>query len=740
MRKVFTFIAAMLVAFAASAATIQVAAGSGTLKAAVEAAAAGDILVLADGDFVEGNQIVFDKNLIVEAAEGAHPVVAVRWYSTIVSGAQVSFRGICFDGATKHFEGGTAGAADHCFRSHDASNGTEQLTFIGCEFKGYPSYVLYAQRGDRRMDAITIRNCYFHDNVRSAIYVGYDAGHTTNLACNSVTIENSTFANFTNVGSALIYITNAGTAVADQVVRVDHCTFYNFVKNTEGDYTFIDVRKSTDVQISNCIFAQPEADMSKATYCYGGTISNCLSYNTTGHHSGPTTNNNIAGNPLFADVANADYTLEEGSPALGTATDGGNLGDSRWWPAIPSTATTIYFNPGVWNDANAKFAIYAYEPGKTPEYQWSDFLALAEGETNIYTGIVPAGYSHLILVRLDAACTTPNWDAKWNQTRNLTIVEGGKNLYTIDAWGDTGMPSPGTWSKYVAPIADGYYLIGDLNGVPGTWTIYDLSADRALHTNPMNPAEYMIEGVTLALGDQLKIVHVNNRAIDAWCPDLVPNYVVDAFHTGATDIYFCPTPKDDATWYHGQIYVGFTEYRRAVTNWATMCLPYNAEIQNATAYDVTSCLVDHIVVEPIVGNMVAGKPYIIKPTDPSADVVVIASGAKASVPDNSGVLKGNLDAETVVAANDNNYVLSNGLLHFVEAGIGEEAVTVKQYRAYLHIEATGAPALRIVEAGNEATNIQNVEGNEAAVKFIENGKLFIMKNGVVYDATGAVVK
>ena len=89
MKKIFTFIAAMLVAFAVNAATTQVAAGSGTLKAAVEAAAAGDILVLADGDFVEGNQIVFDKNLTVEAAEGAHPVVAVRWYSTIVSDAQV---------------------------------------------------------------------------------------------------------------------------------------------------------------------------------------------------------------------------------------------------------------------------------------------------------------------------------------------------------------------------------------------------------------------------------------------------------------------------------------------------------------------------------------------------------------------------------------------------------------------------------------------------------------------------
>lgn len=49
-----------------------------------------------------------------------------------------------------------------------------------------------------------------------------------------------------------------------------------------------------------------------------------------------------------------------------------------------------------------------------------------------------------------------------------------------------------------------------------------------------------------------------------------------------------------------------------------------------------------------------------------------------------------------------------------------------------------APAIRFEE--NNATDIQNVEGQEKAVKFIQNGQIYIQKNGVVYDAMGRVIR
>ena len=72
------------------------------------------------------------------------------------------------------------------------------------------------------------------------------------------------------------------------------------------------------------------------------------------------------------------------------------------------------------------------------------------------------------------------------------------------------------------------------------------------------------------------------------------------------------------------------------------------------------------------------------------------------------------------------------------------AFTNKAHKAYLALKQNVfdseflAPA--ILFNGNNATNIENVESQEKAVKFIQNGQLYIQKNGVVYDAMGRVVK
>ena len=47
---------------------------------------------------------------------------------------------------------------------------------------------------------------------------------------------------------------------------------------------------------------------------------------------------------------------------------------------------------------------------------------------------------------------------------------------------------------------------------------------------------------------------------------------------------------------------------------------------------------------------------------------------------------------------------------------------------------------RILFNENGATGIENVEGQEKAVKFIENGQIYIRKDGVVYDAMGRVIR
>ena len=110
-------------------------------------------------------------------------------------------------------------------------------------------------------------------------------------------------------------------------------------------------------------------------------------------------------------------------------------------------------------------------------------------------------------------------------------------------------------------------------------------------------------------------------------------------------------------------------------------------------------------------------------------------------------LKGS-DVATTTTGGDVYYALSlaNGSTDPATVGFywmidGGAAFTNGAHKAYLALGATQAPARYYVfNEENNATDIQNVEGTENAVKFMENGKLYIMKNGVVYDAMGKTVR
>jgi hypothetical protein len=189
----------------------------------------------------------------------------------------------------------------------------------------------------------------------------------------------------------------------------------------------------------------------------------------------------------------------------------------------------------------------------------------------------------------------------------------------------------------------------------------------------------------------------------------------------------------------------------ANTNYQSLCTPYDATLDGATAYTVGAASESGVTLNPVVGNLEAGHSYIIKPTEiGTVTVNFVAEGTSTTTPVEPngtglyGVLVNNYVYNYATEKGKawvNVFVLLNDdMFHQVVSG-GE--VTITPTHAYLHIEGQeivpnpGAPGVRIIET---ATNIENIEGNETAVKFIENGKLFIRKNGVVYDVTGAVVK
>ena len=173
--------------------------------------------------------------------------------------------------------------------------------------------------------------------------------------------------------------------------------------------------------------------------------------------------------------------------------------------------------------------------------------------------------------------------------------------------------------------------------------------------------------------------------------------------------------------------------------WSTYAIDYTCTLSGAEVYKAAYNEQQNAVVLTEVENAVvpANAGIILKGTE-GATVTITPSNAAAS--DFAGnELVGVL---TPTLAQANWYVLAtnldgDGLTKFHNCYAGIE---IPANKAYMVIGEATAPSIRIIEAGNEATDIQNVEGAEKAVKFMENGQLYILKNGVVYDAMGKTVR
>ena len=175
--------------------------------------------------------------------------------------------------------------------------------------------------------------------------------------------------------------------------------------------------------------------------------------------------------------------------------------------------------------------------------------------------------------------------------------------------------------------------------------------------------------------------------------------------------------------------------------YATFCGANNYEISGATAYKASlSPEGDVLNLSSISGVIPAGVGIILGGTAGATATISYTGEDATSVSGN--VLRGTTSSQTTTSLysegqtfyaydkSDNKFKIYNG-------------TNFPANKAYFIVEsgAGSAPsAIRIEFEENNATSIDAIEANEKAMKFIENGKLLILKDGVVYDATGRVVR
>ena len=333
MKRIGFIISFALITISMAAGTISVVPGSGALSAAISQAQAGDVLVLANGQYTESSNIAITTSLTICAEEGSKPILHTG--GRIEVKADLRVVGLAIE---------TVSAAE-AFRLQPG-NDVYSLYLDGCTIKGFSSKTIrvYAtDQVDAYVATLAIDDCIIQPSAGRGLEASAADKQVQHLR-----ITNSTFDGGANGVGRLIYFNSAeGTTVQSAVI--DHCTFYN-AQDTRGIY----LGNIDGAQVSNCIFMNPEYNADYKSYCVYGKntlLTHSISYNADAYVRSSAQSSRVSTqNPYFVDAVNGNFQLYSNSPAATMGTDGKAIGDPRW---------------GV-NDEEAEIPEGPYKPHKMP--------------------------------------------------------------------------------------------------------------------------------------------------------------------------------------------------------------------------------------------------------------------------------------------------------------------------------------------------------------------------------------
>ena len=270
------------------------------------------------------------------------------------------------------------------------------------------------------------------------------------------------------------------------------------------------------------------------------------------------------------------------------------------------------------------------------------------------------------------------------------------------------------------PVVE-YYVVGSMNN-------WELSADYKLAANPAQDGEYM-KRFTFAANDELKVRKAIDGELDAWYPEGVGNNWVIT-EDGQYDVYF--RPEGNTEWANGYFFV------------APYVIP-QYEVAEAIAAGLTDGT--EIKVRGVVSKIsLKGKNFA---SYGSACIYVAdANGEAGEFEFYNCYAVGSAKFTTTDPAYD---ATSTAWAEFTEVAtadgyaihVGDTVIAQGKYKLYNTTYELDQNCFIIYAKAPEAdypTAIDNTNIDAKAVKFFENGQLIIIKNGVRYNAQGAVVR
>lgn len=695
MKRILSIFVVALVAFSASAKVVHIAPeaprAQDNIRYALRDSLTADTIMLAAGTYVEASSIVGNRNIVIMAEEGVEPVVqlATGAYIKVQSGANIVVEGLKFDGATN--------GTNYGIRPTDASASTLQVK--GCEFYGFTKNIITAD-GTNHINSVIIEDCYFHDNTRAAVYFAGSSATDGSDICDRLEVRNTTIANISALsGAGAIDIRNntASESAETATLIVDHCTFYNI----QGYERVVQSYKSPLVTISNSIFMQPEAATNYAIWAYGGNVKNCLVYNFAGSRDWdacPTFVNMLNVDPLFVNAAEGNFTLGEGSPALTAATDGGALGDPRWVPAAPALPyVAVMGTMNNWDDGVNQLipaedgltasATVTLEMNEDSGYAFKLLVGeiglSAHGDNGWYG--LNSGWTSVKLDWVDA-----NSDPIWLQ---MNVAGDYTFTYTY---------ADSTLVVTFPEVPKVYTVVGSSEIVFGTaWTAENTANDMTAVPGVENMYQLVVTDVVLPVGDILyKVVEDH-----AWAAEYPAGYGNNAV------LAITAAGKYDITF-------SFNSETKAVSAEATK------------------------TGDAVVIPTVAMHGDFNKPSWADTENFTVAEGNETAS------LTLNLAADQyefgMRIGGSGNWTANGATLtreaNSTDVSVGSGNMKLIADVAGDYIFTYTFETNTLVVTFPTATGITNTEVSEKVVKMIENGQLVIIKNGVRYNAQGAVVK
>ena len=175
--------------------------------------------------------------------------------------------------------------------------------------------------------------------------------------------------------------------------------------------------------------------------------------------------------------------------------------------------------------------------------------------------------------------------------------------------------------------------------------------------------------------------------------------------------------------------------------WATYCSPYALDLANATgltdAYIVTGATGSVLNTTSVKGGTIPANTGILIEAPEGTVTIPVVAGSETNVDDNElvGVLE-----NTEITAEAGYVLMGSPKVGFYQ---NEKDFTVGANTAYLPVTFAGSARAAYFFRG-DITGVDNVEAAAEATlkdgKYLENGKIVIVKNGQKFNAAGAQMK